>query len=78
VIELLFGVGAAELDEGRDHSLRWSPEVASRSVRDFEDGGSHNTRVIGYVCVASASFVNSSVGAPGCWGSAGPGRVSRT
>lgn len=33
---------------GRDHSLRWSPEVASRSVAClFLDGGSHNILVTG-------------------------------
>lgn len=36
------------VSEGRDHSLRWSPEVASRSVDCFcDDGGSHNNRVTG-------------------------------
>lgn len=33
---------------GSDQSLRWSPEVARRSVDCFwEDGGSHNIRVTG-------------------------------
>ncbi len=46
--------------EGRDQSLRWSPEVANKSVDCFcDDGGSHNKRVTGYECVASAILVNS-------------------
>jgi hypothetical protein len=46
--------------EGRDQSLRWSPEVANKSVVCFcDDGGSHSKRVTGYECVASAIFVNS-------------------
>lgn len=36
-----------ELGEGRDQSLRWSPEVARRSVRGLLEGGSQRTRVIG-------------------------------
>ncbi len=33
---------------GNDHSRRWSPEVAKRSVVDlFDDGGSHNILVTG-------------------------------
>jgi hypothetical protein len=52
--------GVAGVSEGRDHSLRWSPEVASRSVDCFwEDGGSHRSRVTGYEWVASATLVNS-------------------
>lgn len=36
------------VDEGNDHSRRWSPDVARRSVICFCcDGGSHNIRVIG-------------------------------
>jgi len=42
----VLGEGAEE-GEGRDQSLRWSPEVARRSVNGFEDGGSQSTRVIG-------------------------------
>jgi hypothetical protein len=45
---------------GRDHSRKWSPEVASRSVDCFwDEGGSHNRRVTGYECVASAVRVKS-------------------
>jgi hypothetical protein len=48
------------VSEGRDQSLRWSPEVASRSVDCFcEDGGSHRRRVTGYECVASAILTKS-------------------
>jgi len=40
---------------GSDQSRRWSPEVARRSVDDFEeDGGSQKMRVTGYEHVASA------------------------
>jgi hypothetical protein len=35
-------------EAGRDHSRRWSPEVARRSVDCFwDDGGSHSIRVTG-------------------------------
>ena len=45
---------------GRDHNLKWSPDVASRSVDCFwDDGGSHSKRVTGYECVASAILLNS-------------------
>lgn len=45
---------------GRDQSLKWSPEVANKSVDCFcGDGGSHSRRVTGYECVASATLVNS-------------------
>lgn len=38
-----------EISAGRDHNLRWSPDVARRSVDCFwEDGGSHSKRVTGY------------------------------
>jgi hypothetical protein len=53
---------------GSDHSRRWSPEVARRSVDCFwEDGGSHNIRVTGYEHVASAIRLYSRPkgGAPG-------------
>lgn len=50
----------AGVSEGSDHSLRWSPEVAKRSVDCFcDDGGSHSKRVTGYEWVASAIFANS-------------------
>lgn len=59
----LYGAGSLLLDErvmllklaeaaagGSDHSRRWSPDVAKRSVDCFcEDGGSHKMRVTGYV-----------------------------
>lgn len=46
---------------GRDHSRRWSPEVANRSVVClFDEGGSHNILVTGYAWVASAVLINSS------------------
>jgi hypothetical protein len=64
--------------EGRLQSLRWSPDVASRSVDCFwEDGGSHNRRVTGYECVASAIFTNSNpyFGPPGVYDSAGVGVI---
>lgn len=52
--------GLADVSDGSDHSLRWSPEVAKRSVDCFcEEGGSHSSRVTGYECVASATLVNS-------------------
>lgn len=45
---------------GNDQRRRWSPDVASKSVNGLlVVGGSHKILVIGYVCVASASFVNS-------------------
>lgn len=48
------------VSEGSDQSLRWSPEVAKRSVDCFcDDGGSHRRRVTGYEWVASAIFANS-------------------
>lgn len=56
------------VDCGSDHSLRWSPDVASRSVDCFwDDGGSHNIRVTGYEQVASATRVYSrpNAGVPG-------------
>lgn len=54
--------GLVTVSEGSDHRRRWSPDVASRSVDCFcEDGGSHNSRVTGYECVASATLLNSSV-----------------
>lgn len=50
----------AEVSDGSDHSRRWSPEVARRSVDCFcEDGGSHKSLVTGYEWVASATLVNS-------------------
>jgi hypothetical protein len=58
--------------DGRDHNLRWSPDVARRSVVDlFDDGGSHNILVTGYECVASAVLMNSNPPSP--WGSSGSG-----
>jgi hypothetical protein len=37
------------VSEGSDQSLKWSPDVASRSVDCFcEDGGSQSSRVTGY------------------------------
>jgi len=59
---------ATGVSDGSDHNLRWSPEVARRSVVCFlDEGGSHNNRVTGYECVASAIFTNSNpyFGAPG-------------
>lgn len=45
VIEL---PGVDGVSEGRDHSLKWSPDVARRSVDCFvDDGGSHSNRVTG-------------------------------
>ena len=47
-------------DCGNDHSRKWSPEVARRSVDCFcVDGGSHNILVTGYEHVASATRVYS-------------------
>lgn len=40
-----------DASEGSDHNLRWSPEVASRSVDcfwEFGECGSHSKRVTGY------------------------------
>ena len=51
--------------EGNDHSLRWSPDVARRSVDCFlDDAGSQSILVTGYECVASAvlTYVNSHCG----------------
>jgi hypothetical protein len=46
--------------EGRDHSRRWSPDVARRSVDCFcDDGGSHRMRVTGNEHVASATALYS-------------------
>lgn len=46
--------------EGKDQSLRWSPDVASRSVDCLEvDGGSQEMRVTGYAQVASATLTKS-------------------
>lgn len=54
--------GLEGVSEGKDHSLKWSPEVASRSVDCFVDeGGSHSSRVTGKECVASAILVKSIV-----------------
>jgi hypothetical protein len=37
------------VSEGSDQSLKWSPDVANRSVDCFcEDGGSQSNRVTGY------------------------------
>lgn len=59
VIEL---PGVDGVSEGRDHNLKWSPEVASRSVDCLVDeGGSHSRRVTGKECVASAILVKSMV-----------------
>jgi len=47
-LEIEFPGEAAGVSEGRDHSLRWSPDVARRSVDCFcDDGGSHSKRVTG-------------------------------
>lgn len=64
------------VSDGSDQSRRWSPDVASRSVDCFcGDGGSHSSRVTGYVCVASATFVNSmeNLDVPGVKASMGVG-----
>lgn len=54
--------GAAAVSEGRDQSLKWSPDVASKSVDCLVvEGGSHKSRVTGYECVASAILVKSIV-----------------
>jgi hypothetical protein len=69
---------ATGVSEGRDQSLRWSPDVARRSVDCFwDDGGSHNKRVTGYECVASAIFTKSNpyFGAPGVYDSTGVGVI---
>lgn len=48
-------------DWGRDHSRRWSPDVARRSVDCFcDEGGSHSIRVTGKEQVASAIALYSS------------------
>lgn len=58
VIELL-GL-CRGVSDGSDQSLRWSPDVASKSVDCFcDDGGSHNSRVTGYEWVASAILTKS-------------------
>lgn len=67
-------------DCGRDHSRRWSPDVARRSVLCFcDEGGSHNILVTGYEQVASATRVYSRPkgGAPGVVTSCGDIWVSR-
>ena len=61
------GVGGW-VSDGSDHSLRWSPEVASRSVDCFcDEGGSQSRRVTGNEWVASAILVKSMdhLGPPG-------------
>ena len=46
LIELLV---VTEGPEGKDHNLRWSPDVAKRSVDCFcEEAGSQRIRVTGY------------------------------
>lgn len=46
-----------DADCGKDHNLRWSPEVAKRSVDCFcVDGGSQRILVTGYEQVASATL----------------------
>jgi hypothetical protein len=46
---MLFPGEATGVSEGRLQSLRWSPDVARRSVDCFcEDGGSQSRRVTGY------------------------------
>lgn len=65
---MLFPGDGDGVSDGRLQSLRWSPDVARRSVDCFcEEGGSHSNLVTGYECVASAIFVNSCpyLGAPG-------------
>lgn len=55
------------VDWGSDHSRRWSPDVARRSVDCFwDEGGSQSIRVTGYEHVASATRVYSrpNCGAP--------------
>lgn len=54
IVSLLLDVRVIELlelellEEGNDHSRKWSPDVAKRSVDCFcEDGGSHRMRVTG-------------------------------
>ncbi len=69
---------ATGVSEGRDQSLRWSPEVANKSVDCFcDDGGSHKRRVTGYEWVASAILINSNpyFGAPGVYDSDGVGVI---
>jgi hypothetical protein len=77
---MVFDMFAFEGLEGRDHSRRWSPDVARRSVDCFwEIGGSHNIRVTGYEQVASAIRIYSMpyCGAPGAVASCGVICVSR-
>lgn len=67
-----------DMSVGRDHSRRWSPDVARRSVDCFwEEGGSHNRRVTGYEWVASAIFENSRLyfGADGVYDSGDEGLI---
>lgn len=46
---MLFPGEATGVSDGKLHSLRWSPDVARRSVDCFcEDGGSQRRRVTGY------------------------------
>ena len=73
-----FPEDAIGVSEGKDQSLRWSPEVARRSVDCFcDDGGSHSRRVTGYEWVASAILMNSSpyFAAPGVYDSGGVGVI---
>lgn len=46
-MEEVFGDGAVESRVGRDQRRKWSPEVAMRSVRFFDEGGSQSTLVMG-------------------------------
>ena len=49
-----------EASLGRDHNLKWSPEVASRSVVCLlDEGGSHRILVTGYAWFASAVLMKS-------------------
>lgn len=76
VMELLCDEGVSD---GSDHSRRWSPDVASRSVDCFwDDGGSQRRRVTGYECVASAILVKSMfhLEVPGASTSGGVGFIS--
>lgn len=57
VMELL---GLWNLGAGSDHKRRWSPDEAKRSQVFFcDDSGSHNIRVTGKECAASADLLNS-------------------
>lgn len=48
LMELLPWCCGAEDSDGKDHSRKWSPEVANRSEPCFwDEGGSHNIRVTG-------------------------------